>query len=68
MTPRFKPKIRKAQIIEHASTLTILQGLEGWTIRELAKRVGVSERAIYYHFPSIVTIRRRVLREAGKHG
>ena len=64
MTPRFKPKIRRAQIIEHANLLSVRHGPDGWTIRQLAESLGVTKQAIYYHFPSIVTIRRRVLADA----
>lgn len=42
--------LRKEQIIEEALQLLNESGLEGVTLRKLAKRLGVQAPALYWHF------------------
>ena len=44
--------VRRAQIIEQARVLVSERGMEGLTIKNLARAVGVTEGAIYRHFLS----------------
>jgi len=43
---------RRRQIIDVARKIIATRGMEALSIRELAKEVGISEAAIYRHFPS----------------
>ena len=43
---------RQAQIIEVAMKLIADKGIQGFTIKNLAKEIGISEPAIYHHFKS----------------
>lgn len=43
---------RQAQIIEVAMKLIADKGIQGFTIKNLAKEIGISEPAIYRHFKS----------------
>ena len=49
---RQKSIIRRLQIIENARALVADRGMEGLTIKILARAVGVTEGAIYRHFRS----------------
>lgn len=43
---------RQAQIIEYSIELIASKGIQGFTIKNLSKEIGVSEPAIYRHFES----------------
>ena len=43
---------RKGEILDAAATIFAESGYTGGSMREIAKRVGVSEPALYRHFPS----------------
>jgi AcrR family transcriptional regulator len=47
---RLPPEERRAQIIEAARALFAEGGLEGVTMRSIARRVGITQAAIYQHF------------------
>lgn len=47
---------RQAQIIEVAMKLIADKGIQGFTIKNLSKEIGVSEPAIYRHFESKTAI------------
>ena len=43
--------LRRAEILEAAERIFIVEGYEGATIRKIADEVGVSSTALYMHFP-----------------
>jgi AcrR family transcriptional regulator len=43
---------RQEEVLDHALALVQEVGLSGLTVRELARRVGFSEAALYKHYPS----------------
>ncbi|MBU2647283.1 TetR/AcrR family transcriptional regulator [bacterium] len=47
---------RQAQIVTESINLISEKGIQGLTIKNLAKKIGVSEPAIYRHFPSKMDI------------
>ena len=47
---------RQTEILEKSIILIAEKGIQGFTIRNLAKKVGVTESAIYRHFKSKVSI------------
>ncbi len=50
------PTKRQTEILEKSILLIAEKGIQGFTIRNLAKKVGVTESAIYRHFKSKVSI------------
>ena len=44
--------VQDTNILEAAWNLLAEKGYEGWTLAELAERVGISRRTLYHHFPS----------------
>ena len=47
---------RQTEIIEAANHLILNDGLEGLTTKNLAKKIGITEAALYRHFPSKLEI------------
>ena len=47
---RYKPEVRKAQIVEVTKQLIIERGLEGATVLRIAEALGISQATLYYHF------------------
>lgn len=47
---RLPPEARRAQIVEAARALFAEGGLQGVSMRHIARRVGISQAAIYQHF------------------
>ncbi|MDA3890757.1 MAG: TetR/AcrR family transcriptional regulator [Salinivirgaceae bacterium] len=47
---------RQAQIIEVAMNLIANKGIQGFTIKNLSKEIGISEPAIYRHYESKIDI------------
>ncbi|WP_309606950.1 TetR/AcrR family transcriptional regulator [Phenylobacterium sp.] len=43
--------LRRAEILQAAERIFVLEGYEGATIRKIADEVGVSSTALYMHFP-----------------
>lgn len=43
--------LRRAEILEAAERIFVVEGYEGATIRKIADEVGVSSTALYMHFP-----------------
>jgi AcrR family transcriptional regulator len=56
------PALRTA-LLEAAARLIAEEGLQGLTLRRLAREVGTSTMAIYTHFGSMVEVRRSIRRE-----
>lgn len=50
--PRLPAEERREQILETAARIFARKGFEGATTKDLAKACGVSESALYKHFPS----------------
>lgn len=50
--PRLKGEERRRQILRIAMELFSNHGFRGTTLRQLARRAGISEAMIYHHFPS----------------
>ncbi|WP_438876632.1 TetR/AcrR family transcriptional regulator, partial [Bacillus cereus group sp. BC7] len=46
-----KPTVRE-QILDHAITLMMLRGYNGFSYRDLSDLVGVKTSSIHYYFPS----------------
>jgi TetR/AcrR family transcriptional repressor of nem operon len=42
----------REQIIEHAASLLMQRGYNGFSYRDIATRLGVKNAAVHYHFPS----------------
>jgi len=47
---RYKPEVRKAQIIETTKRLILERGLDGATAQTIAKSLNISQATLYYHF------------------
>ncbi len=47
---RFKPEVRKAQIIEATKNLILENGLSWASSLRIAKALGISQAALYHHF------------------
>ncbi|MFH1278543.1 MAG: TetR/AcrR family transcriptional regulator [Candidatus Eisenbacteria bacterium] len=60
-TPRLPASERREQILETATRIFARKGFEGTTTKDLAKACGVSESALYKHFPSKEAIFENVL-------
>ncbi len=54
---------RQQQIIEESIKLISEKGMQGFTIKNLAKAIGISEPAIYRHFKSKVEILTTILNQ-----
>jgi AcrR family transcriptional regulator len=50
--PADKPQLSKAAVVERALKLADTDGLEALTVRKLAKELGVTPMALYWHFRS----------------
>jgi len=48
--PRFATEMRREQITQAAIELIAAQGMTGFSVVQLARRVGVAPSAIYHHF------------------
>ena len=48
--------VRQQEIVEKSIRLISEKGIQGFTIKNLAKSVGISEPAIYRHFESKIEI------------
>jgi len=59
---RFKPDVRKAQIIEVTKQLILEKGLPWATVMRIAEALNVSHTTLYYHFKN----RREILLETFK--
>jgi len=49
---RFKPEIRRAQIIEATKELILENGLAWASVIRISKALGISQATLYYHFKS----------------
>ncbi len=49
-TTEERTRLSRGTVVDGALALTDAEGLEGLTIRQLAKRLGVSPMALYWHF------------------
>ncbi len=49
---RLKPEQRRADLLEAATNLTAVHGLDRLTMADVATAVGVSEGLLYYYFPT----------------
>jgi len=56
---RFKPEIRRAQIVEATKELILERGLAWASVIRISKALGISQATLYYHFKS----RREILLE-----
>jgi AcrR family transcriptional regulator len=54
---------RQKQIVESSIELIANKGIQGFTIKNLAKEIGISEPAIYRHFESKIEILITILNE-----
>jgi AcrR family transcriptional regulator len=57
--------VRK-QILEHASALFLEDGLDGFSMRKLARRVGVTAPAIYRHFEGRDALLMELIRDSAQ--
>jgi AcrR family transcriptional regulator len=53
---KLNTKIRQKQIIEISMDIISKNGIQGLTIKEISKAVGISEQAIYRHFKNKLAI------------
>ncbi len=51
-TPKVKPELSRAAIVERALAIADLEGLDGVTIRRIAQEFGVTPMALYWHVKS----------------
>ena len=54
--------LRRAEILEAAERIFLVEGYEGATIRKIADEVGVSSTALYMHFPDKACILFEIVR------
>jgi len=54
---------RQEEIVEKSISLISLKGIQGFTIKNLSKSVGISEPAIYRHFESKTSILTTILNQ-----
>jgi AcrR family transcriptional regulator len=52
--------LRRAEILEAAERIFMVEGYEGATIRKIADEVGVSSTALYMHFPDKACILKEI--------
>lgn len=64
MNKRFKPEVRKEQIIQAARTIAKRSGFSALSRQAVAAEVGVSGQAINYHFGTLKQLERAVKRSA----
>lgn len=65
--PRFKPEIRKAEILGVALILAADCGYMHVTRDAIADAIGVSGPAVQYHFGTMAKLRRSLMRHAVEH-
>lgn len=63
---RFKPEIRKEEILKAALVLANDRGYANVTRDEIADMVGISGPAVQYHFSTMKQLRRELMRYAVK--
>jgi len=64
---RHPPEVRRRLILEAARRCIAARGLEGTTIREIAKEADISIGTITYHFAGVQDILAEALREASEN-
>lgn len=64
MTPRKKPAIRRAEILDAAVQLAVSSGYLTLTREAVADAVGVSGPAVHYHFGTMRELRQAVVTRA----
>lgn len=64
---RHPPEVRRRLILEAARRCIAARGLEGTTIREIAKEADISIGTITYHFSGVQDILAEALREASEN-
>ncbi|HQP31796.1 MAG TPA: TetR/AcrR family transcriptional regulator, partial [Deltaproteobacteria bacterium] len=60
---RYKPDVRKAQIIEVTKRLILEKGLAWATVTRITKSLNISKAALYYHFKNRREILLAILKE-----
>lgn len=65
--PRTDPEIRRQQILEAGTRLIGLQGYNGLTIQELAKKCGLTNGGLLYYFSSKEQLLVAILEERDRH-
>lgn len=65
--PRTDPEVRRQQILEAATRLIGLQGYNGLTIQELAKKCGLTNGGLLYYFGSKEQLLVAILEERDRH-
>jgi AcrR family transcriptional regulator len=53
---KLNTKVRQKQIIEISMAIITQKGIQGLTIKEISKAIGISEQAIYRHFENKLAI------------
>lgn len=64
MNKRYKPEIRKEQIITAAREIVVRSGFSALSRSAVAEAVGVSGQAINYHYGTLAQLERAVKRAA----
>lgn len=64
---RHSPEVRRGLILAAARRCIAARGLEGTTVREIAKEAGISNGTITYHFSGVQEILAEALREASEN-
>jgi len=65
--PRTDPEVRRQQILEAATRLIGLQGYNGLTIHDLARRCGLTNGGLLYYFGSKEQLLIAILEQRDKH-
>jgi AcrR family transcriptional regulator len=65
--PRMDPEVRRQQILEEATRLIGLQGYNGLTVHDLARRCGLTNGGLLYYFGSKEQLLVAILEERDRH-
>lgn len=60
---RLTPELRRAQVLDAAREVFLTNGLAGATVKGIARLAGVTETAVYHHFPSKDELFRQAVEE-----
>lgn len=65
-TPEQEAPSRREQILEEGLRLIAERGIAGASLRELARRVGVSQPSLYHHFPTKKALVEQIIHHGAK--
>ncbi|BAV81087.1 putative TetR transcriptional regulator [Vibrio phage CKB-S1] len=61
---RLAPDVRKRQIIDAGLEMVRADGYQGLTVRGLARKIGIANSSVLHHYPTLLQLRRAVMRTA----